>query len=111
MAEFGSCALKLQNHSLTLSIVCNCFKLFKLVYIHNILAPVRVLNFRFEPTVPLVETHPVIYFMRCHIRFTSSPDTVCRTPPPRAIGPIVPVLKCLNLFKLWLSRVWQGRLT
>ncbi|GFX30761.1 uncharacterized protein TNCV_1181391 [Trichonephila clavipes] len=28
--------------------------------IHNILAPVRVSELRFEPTVPLVEIHPVI---------------------------------------------------
>ncbi|GFS61086.1 hypothetical protein TNCV_4955981 [Trichonephila clavipes] len=30
---------------------------------HNILAPVRVSDLRFEPTVPVVETHPVIYFI------------------------------------------------
>ncbi|GFX28859.1 uncharacterized protein TNCV_4250981 [Trichonephila clavipes] len=56
--EGGTELLEFHAHRAISSVVFNCLKLG-----FNNLASVRVLDLRFDPTVPLVETHPVIYFI------------------------------------------------
>ncbi|GFV24286.1 hypothetical protein TNCV_422761 [Trichonephila clavipes] len=76
----------------------------KLFYgkVHNTLAPIRGLDVRFEPTVPLNETHPVIYFIPIGGKISCShvnPMGTSKTPSP---------LKELSLeLDFWMSAIFS----